>query len=464
MKINFYRISLLFIFWLGIQTNSFSQSNHLEYLAGLSTHFSSQETLPFWMTSNKYGSIPNSNNLILETGIFKNFKEDSYYNHGVSYGIQTTASLADKNNLIINQLFLSFKWKNLALDLGAKHRDVLFEGLSSSNGEITYSNNARSMPGINIKLTEFIELPFAKSWLKFKGNYSEYLMNDKRVVDNAQLHHKSLHFQFKLNSKLNLISGVDHYVQWGGTSPEFGKQPSGIKNYLKIITGNSGGANAAPGDQQNALGNHLGAYLLQLNKIGEKTDWSFYISHPFEDASGRELSNYPDNLFGLFIDFKKPTNFITHVLAEFSYTKDHGGKASANNFKDNYFNNKIYKSGWTYFGRTIGSPFFLTNPVGQDGITRGIVLGYNRFTSINIGVKGVINSKIKYKTNFSYTKYAGWFNSPIQNDKLYSTQFELNYHSEKFPLDFSLGTSTDFGDLLPNNFGGYLKIIKKGKF
>ena len=31
--------------------------------------------------------------------------------------------------------------------------------------------------------------------------------------------------------------------------------------------------------------------------------------------------------------------------------------------RDDYFNNGVYSSGWTYFGNTISSPYFTTKPV-----------------------------------------------------------------------------------------------------
>ena len=59
---------------------------------------------------------------------------------------------------------------------------------------------------------------------------------------------------------------------------------------------------------------------------------------------------------------------------------------------DNYFNNSIYKSGWTYHGKTIGSPYFTPKPVDENGITSGVIVGDNRFAAINIGANGFFKS------------------------------------------------------------------------
>ncbi len=53
---------------------------------------------------------------------------------------------------------------------------------------------------------------------------------------------------------------------------------------------------------------------------------------------------------------------------------------------DNYFNNGEYQSGWTYYGRTIGTPFITPLPPDADGITLGVF--NNRIIAHYIGIKG----------------------------------------------------------------------------
>ena len=249
---------------------------------------------------------------------------------------------------------------------------------------------------------------------------------------------------------------------WAGNSQEYGKQPSNFKDYLKVILGRSGGENSSQNDQLNALGNHLGNYLIQLNKKGEETDWSFYWSHPFEDRSGRELRNLPDGIYGLYLNFKNTKK--NSLLFEFHHTKDQGAKASDFFFIDNYFTNSIYGSGWTYQGNTIGNPFLPTT-ITEEGDSN-INSQFNRFLSYHIGLNGVINSNISYKTLVSYTSYFGsFFNSFENKPELFASLVEVNYIKKTLPFKISLGLSADFGDFrVKNNFGGFIKISKTGKF
>ncbi len=474
----FKKITHVFILLICILNSykSYTQTRALAYTVELNSAISSNETLPFWMTANKFGSITNKNHSAVFTSLFSDFNTTES-DFSFSYKASFTGLKETKNNILVNELYASTRYKNIQLDLGVKNHDILWENLSSSNGNIVMSTNSRSLPGYNISLVNYSQLPFAKKWLSFKGNYSDYVFNDKRMTTNAQLHAKSIYFKSTLNSKLELITGINHYVQWGGTSAFWGKQPSSFKDYLRIVSGKSGGNSATEGDQINALGNHLGSYLVQLDYKGEKLNWNFYYSHLFEDRSGREFQNWRDGLYGFFIDFKKPTALISHLLTEFTYTKhmsganppDQGHDEFGNSIHgrglDNYFNNGVYSSGWTYFGNTIGSPYFTTKPVDEQGITQGVIVGDNRFVAFNLGLKGNIY-QIPYKLLVSHTTYTGWFNNEYQpKPTQFSGYLEVSFPKiEKFPILITVGTAFDTGTYRPVNFGGFIKLTKKGLF
>ncbi len=466
----FHIVTLFLLFSLLLQTTiSFSQKSDLHYTITLNSTVSSKSTLPFWLTANTYGTVPNTDFASINASFFGNtFNNKKTFNF--EYKASLTGFLTPSKKTIINELYGTFHFKNWSITTGNKNDAILWNGLSSSNGNIIKSLNTRAIPGINITSNGYLKLPFAKKWLRAKFNYAEYLLNDKRVVDHAHLHHKSLYFKSQLNSKLSLITGLDHYVQWGGTSPTYGKQPSGLKDYLRIITGSSGGTSANEGDRINALGNTVGAYLLQFNYKGAKTNWNFYYSHPFEDRSGREMQNWHDGIYGFFMDFKKPKSLVKNFLIEFTYTKNMSGSnspddANGGRGRDNYFNNGIYQSGWTYFGNTIGSPYFSVTPLNENGVSNGIILGDNRFVAINIGWNGNLFN-LKYKTILSHVSYVGWFGNEYNpKPEQFSGLFEVKIpFSKKIPFDITLISSFDTGTYRPVNYGGFIKISKTGLF
>ena len=445
---------LALVFYLGF-SKGFSQYSPSNYAVVFQAALAHKNTLPFWMYVNSYGAVPNSDYASLYASLFSDFNaSDSDFKF--SYKASFTGTAATENDFFVNELYGSIGYRSWQLDLGAKNDVLLWEGLSASNGNIIKSNNTRAFPGISLHTKEYIRLPFAKKWLQVKGNYSEYFLMDERVVAHERLHHKNLYVKLLLSKKLFLIAGMDHYAQWGGNCVEYGKLPSSLNDYLRIISASSGGANSDVREQNNALGNHVGSHLIQLDYTGEKTNWHFYWSHPFEDRPGLELANWPDALYGVFVDLKKPHGFVTHLLAEFYDTKNQGRSASRQSFSENYFNGTIYCSGWTYFGNTMGVPFFHPKaPV--DGITAGIDQNYSRYTAYHLGFKGFLSDAVRYKTYVSYVYYPGWFDTPI-NKEQFSSFVAFYLQPKKMPFEIACGTAADFGNAMPKNFGGYLQL------
>ena len=472
MKI-YYRQIFYLLFIIIISSKGISQNSSLAYTVELSSYLSTNSTLPFWLTANTHDAVPTTNGTTAFISLFSDFKKPTN-NFDFSYKASFTSLEASKNNILLNEFYTSARYKKVQLDLGVKHPEVLWEGLSSSNGNIMMSGNARSLPGYTFSILNYVKLPFAKKWLSVKGNYGDYLMNDTRYINNTRLHSKSVYFKSKLSTSFELITGINHYAQWAGTSIDGNKQPSSFKDYLRIISGSAGGSGAGTGDQINALGNHLGSYLLQLNHTGEKLNWNFYYSHLFEDRSGREMMNYPDALYGLFIDFKKEKALVTHLLAEFTYTQNVSGTSPhykdetgyhAGSGLDQYFDNYVYQSGWTYFGNTIGSPYFTAETPDEDGITYGVIFRDRRYSAFNVGTKGFIGTS-PYKAMLSHVTYVGSHAEPY-NPKLkqLSGLFEIQLPTiNKFPFNITLGSAFDTGTYRPVSFGGFLKISKNGLF
>ena len=458
------RISLFLLFFISIYSLQ-SQTNDVSYTIHSSAGLSSDTTLPFWQVANQFGSVPNSDYGLLNTAIFKAYDTPQTL-FDISYKASATGFIAQENKLLLNELYLGIRFKNIILDLGAKNDAVLWNNLSSSNGSIIKSINARAMPGVNIKTNNFITLPFATSWLEVKANFAHYFMNDTRFVDNTNLHHKSLYFKTTLSPTFEIIAGLDHYAQWGGSSPVFGAQPGSLSDYIKVVFGAEGGDNATQNDQFNALGNHVGSYLLQFNYNKENIGLNFYYSHPFEDTSGREMTNWQDGLYGVFVDFKKNKSLVNSILLEFTHTKNMSNNPVSISGPDNYFNNGIYKSGWSYHGNTIGSPYFTPKPLDDNGITSGVIVGDNRFAAINIGANGFLKS-LPYKILLSHTTYYGWFGQEYDpNPYQFSGILDLVIPQDvfKLPFDVSASFAFDAGTYRPQNFGTFLSITKTVSF
>jgi hypothetical protein len=457
-------------------TTLFAQKRQTNYKVEGGIYIAKDNKMPFWMISNKNGIIPNESAGIAEVSIFSNFKPNTTKLQ-FSYGIDIVSQITKSNkNTIVSQLYGSLKWRNIQLDLGVKHQPIKFQGLSSTNGNLLWSNNSRSYPGYCLKLADYTRFRFMPKWLSFKMEYGDYILNDNRYMgDRTRLHHKNLFLKARLSEKLSIIGGIDHYAMWAGESEALGEQPSGLKDYLKVITGASGGDDALMTDQINAIGNHLGNYTLKIVHKG-KTDWTFFYTHPFEDGSGREFQNYPDGNYGIFIDRKKDKAFINYFLYEFTNTmhqsgnfvKKPGDPSDLHRGNDSYFHNSVYRSGYTYFNRIMGSPFFIPMNINEKGITPEIKS--NRFIAHHIGLKGHLFKFMPYKLMLSTARNYG---APLRRlsdrETNYHGLFEIEIKQHILPFTIVAGTAYSRYTYQGNtpshqSYGAYIRVFKKGIF
>ncbi|MFD1294221.1 hypothetical protein ACFQ5N_10270 [Lutibacter holmesii] len=461
-------------FWLCV-FSVYAQDKNVVVGVELNTGASTAKTLPFWLTANKYGAIPTSDYGSLNAYIGKGFKQNEN-DWDIAYKGSFTGYLATENSVFVNELYASVRYKGILLTVGNKYDAVQWEGLSSSNGNFLKSTNSRAMPGINFETNGFVSVGFWKDWFSIKANYAEYLMNDDRIVDGAHAHNKSLHFKFKTSEKFSFSVGLDDWAQWAGTNPVHGELIYDFNAYIRMVLGKARSASDVTStDKLNALGNHMGNYSIQLHHLGDQFNWDFYWSHPFEDKSGRELQNWPDALYGLAIELKNPKGLVSHLVTEVTYTKnasgsethylDENGVDVPKRGRDRYFKNAQYNSGWSYFGRTIGTPYIITE-VNEEGVVTGPDLSYNRLLAFNIGTKGFIQEKVAYKMLFSYVHYYAWFDEEFETTpRQFSGFAEFDISSLlNWPIGVEFGTSFDLGNRLPDNVGGFLKIYKRLEF
>jgi hypothetical protein len=204
--------------------------------------------LPFWLWANQLGRYDKDDNAIQHIGIsgYYELKSDKY-----GFSFQTTAdidfSLTNNANLYVTQLFESINWKMLRLQIGAYADKERYAGLSTTNGNMASSRNARPHPAIRLGFNRFIHIT---QWLSVFGFYEEGLLNDTRYVNNTHLHRKALYLRFGNPTSLQITTGMEHFVMWGGTSPIFGEL-QGWDAYFDYIFGNKGDENSLMTDQLN---------------------------------------------------------------------------------------------------------------------------------------------------------------------------------------------------------------------
>jgi len=473
--------------------NAYSQKREYKYNVALSTNVSSASSLPFWMVSNKNGSVPDSNSSLFQLELKSDFVKKRAIDF--SYGINFHASQAskvkyngDKLDFFLSELYVSSTWKIFSASLGMKNPEEKYSGVSYTNGNLLMSGNARSYPELVLGIPNYLNV---NSWFAFKGVFANGILLDDRCIDNTNVHHKNLFIRLGKTEGFSFEIGVDHYAQWGGDSELYGNLNS--LNNLKaaifvgsgdVMINKSGQENT--NDQYNKGGNHLGQNTFKFNYKHKDVDVSLVFRNIYEDKSGMliRVNRVKDWSANLYVDFKKG-KAIQSVAYEFLTTFNQGGFSIRPEHKrepvigfDNYFGNYLYRSGWTNHGKVIGLPF-ITPKYDVNGQVVGIK--NNAIVVHHIGIAGeILNVKYRFKASFVDNngllsiKKIGDGNTQENYKKAYSYSNPLKQQSycldievpkiKKLPFDISASIALDKGQYLKDNIGFNLKLTRNGIF
>ena len=500
----FYRSILFFL--LGTlpcvgyaQTDSTSLDfipNYIE-LGGLTN----ADRTPFWLQTNQFGTVPRSGSaLLVRAGLQHSWllsKLDSVKQWRktqgtfspeqawrLEVGAEAVANVGSSaQSILFPQAYGALRYANWELRVGRRKQWVGLADSTLGTGSYAWSGNALPIPKVQLGLTRFTAVPFTNTWLSVLGFYSEgWFEKGRPITSELKFHQKQLYLRIgKPNSKLKLYGGFNHQVQWGGKSPYEtvnGQMPNGFKNYLVMIRG--GGkvdtVNATFFDNANRVGNHLGTVDFAFEVNGTHANWFFYRQNIYEDGSLFQLTNLADGLNGVRIR-RKHTNknhfSVSEIVFEGLYTKSQGGEIFIFDQKifgkDNYFNHTQVRDGWSYYGRTIGTPFITPTsetiwkfPNYGDAFTSN-----NRVWVLHSGLRGSLSKSVEWSTKLSYSSNAGVYDLPFPN-AIYQFSGLLRVQARTSWLGgntlLSGSVAADWGGLYPNSYGLMLSLRKEGLF
>lgn len=383
--------------------------------------------LPFWVHTNTFGRLGNRT-----TGYAgASSKIDYTVNERsrISVGISAFYRDGVTSELQRNELYVQYERPVWRVVLGSKNPEVSDSYLSTTNENIILSGNTRSLPGILLETTKPLQI-FNR--IHIDVGLGHYLLNDEqRFVQNTRVHYKRFYALYNLNGKHSIKAGIQHFAQWGGTSPSLGGQPNGLSDFARIFVGSGGGDNSFDGEQVNALGNHLGSIDAFYAYTHNKGVLSAYHLHLFDDGSGTRFANFPDGVWGLKYKFKNYKDLIINY--EYIDTRNQSG-SSGRSGRDNYFSNSIYRSGWTYEGEIIGLPFFELNQETGLGISNNRVVAHHIAARISPIKKLTVTGKMTYLIN------KGTFASPrIPNQQSLLNYARIDYFTKFGDINFTAG-------------------------
>ena len=156
-------------------------------------------------------------------------------------------------------------WGFLDIAVGAReeHLGALDPVLSS--GGLLFSRNARPMPKIVVGIEDYTGIPFTQGFVQVRGALVHGWFNDPRYVQGAMLHHKYAYVKLGGRWPVNIQYGFEHAAQWGGTSPVYGRQATGLRDWWRIFLGKSGTDASNDNEYRNAAGNHILSQTLRLD-------------------------------------------------------------------------------------------------------------------------------------------------------------------------------------------------------
>ena len=450
-----------------LSTIAEAQSDTIKYEVGFTGVGSTGAYAPFWLQSANYGEIsasPNSTNV--NVGFSKDFnKKSAVFDYGFKADV-LLQTYDNKTKAYFHEAYLKARLSVLDLIVGAREEHLGTQDSSLSCGGFLFSKNARPMPKITLGIERFTPVPFTKGYLEVKGAVAHGWFTDNIAGTNILLHHKYIYFRVGGSLPFHFQYGVDHVAQWGGNVPGMGQQPTSLSDYLRIVMGSSGGADAVIGDKINALGNHILSQSMKLEYRISDFSMSGYWQNISEDSPKfmTNTMNKPDGLWGISIRNNR-FPFVKGLLYEYLNSTDQSGPFHDEDGivyggRDNYFVHWVYQNGWTYFSRTIGTPFISSPVYNKNG---GVAIVNNRVQVHHIGLEGELQG-YQYKALCSFSKNYGNYWAPYP-EMIRNTSLLLEV-KKQFPklsnIELGCSVGADIGKLYGNSVGCMVSVRKRG--
>jgi len=445
-----------------------AQNDTIKYDVGILGVASSGAYSPFWIQSDQYGRISSTpTSADLWVGLNKDFgKKTRLFDYGFKANLLLRTD--DKTTRIyFHEIYAKARFSVFDLSIGSKEQQYGNQDSTLSCGGFLFSQNARPMPKVTLGIEHFTVIPYTLGLLEIKGAIAHGWFTDNIYTKNLYLHHKYLYGKIGGKLPVHFQYGLDHVAQWGGIIPGNVQQPVGFSDFVDIFYGHAGGKNALVTDQLNALGNHIISQSMRLDVDVSDFRISGYWQNLSEDGPIKIMfysMNRADGLWGISVrNTKFP--FVKGLLYEFLETTDQSGPYHDKDGliyggADDYFTNGVYQNGWTYFSRTIGTPFISSPLYNKNG---AVSIANNRVEVHHFGIEGdVLGYQYKYLTSFSYNygTYSNPYPEMIQNT---SMLLQVNKQFPKLSnIQCGLSVAADFGKLYGNSFGCSFSIRKTG--
>jgi hypothetical protein len=450
---NIFILLCLFLSSLGYSQIS---APNIDFYAGASAGTGDHK--PYWNISNQQGLYtPDPFGGLLGAAIESVDSSDSFMSF--DYGIEIYNRFQQNDGFLLQRGYAEVKTPFLVFWAGRKVEIIGNQDSALSIGSTVWSGNARPMPKLVLATPGYVDVPYTKGYVEVNGSLAHGWFERDRYVKNVFLHQKQLHLRCGGDYFINFSAGLIHFAQWGGTSPDsiYGELPSDFDAYKRVFFAQNGdSASVNINEAINKLGNHLGSWSYRIDFKAKQVTLSTYYQTLFEDHSGITKMIQMDGIWGVSMATKDPDRIVNHIVFEYLHTTYQSGPVHNLNDSiklygnDDYFNNYLYRNGWTYKGMTLGTPL-ITSPIFNENGSNRIL--NNRVQAFHLGLGGKLG-KINYRSFFTYSINKGTYSIPIDPSKnQFSWYFETIFPSIWKGIDMNVMLAADIGQMYGNNLG-----------
>jgi len=455
----------------------------------------SNNTVPLWMRSRQYGSIPlDGISTSVIAGAHKDY--DTLRTHKLlDWGAAAEARINGGNTMqaILVEAYAKGRMGIFQLKAGRSKEFMGLVDSTLSSGAFAVSGNALGIPKIELSVPDYWPLPYTKGLFAFKGNlahgwFGEQVMNFgpafKSLIDPAltYFHQKSLYGRLgKPSWRVKFYAGFNHQVMWGSEDKiflNFGL--SKLETFKYILTGKAYGDLGTPNSK---VGNHVGSIDQGIEFKFKNSLLTGYHQFFYDAGALYHFANATDGIWGASLKNTKKVNanfYWKKFLLEIISSKSQGGEPDSKprpSGAEDYYNNWEYLYGWAYLEANIGNPLFTTKKYIRTGLPKiqSQYFNNNRIIALHTGAE-FSYSQWQFKTLFTWSSnYGTYATSPATRGDNGVIEYhnppyfgQVNQFSGYFeasrPLkngySLSFALAADQGKLLNNSVGGFIKITR----
>lgn len=332
--------------------------------------YTSGNYIPFWVRANQYGAVPTSGNFsTTNLQIHSDYpgKKPVEMTYGASVWLNAAA---ENTEFLVQEAYVGAKYRSWELFAGRKKQVFGLVDSLISSGSYAWSGNALPLTRIELGTRGFYYPKILGGWVAVNMSYAHgYFTNERVDVHDFYLHQKQFYIKLgKKNSPVKLVGGFNHQVQWAGNlqfqdtinnSGVNGRVARDFGSYVNAVIGRASQGDTITygrNDAFNRFGNHVGTLDVGIELESKEVQVLAYRQSIYEDGSLYFLGNSTDGLNGISVKFKQGAVFKRAVFEYFRSTSQ-GGFGGRNLTGDNYFNNEVYREGWSHRQTGIGTPF-----------------------------------------------------------------------------------------------------------